>query len=484
MSQAALIARDSAALLLSRILLKLIGGVFFIVLARLLGAAEMGLYTLAFTLLNFCSLLSAFGLNNLLIRDVAQDPTRLDRYMTAALLLRLGLAVLCLGGLLAAGWALDLAVRPRRLLLLFGLLLFPEMLYKTVGLILNIGQRIAAGAAIAVAGTVLRVLLGLGALALGMGLEGVLGAYLVAGLLEAGIVLGTVAATSRLPRPAFDGPFTRRLVREALPFAAISLLGVIYFKLDFVMLAAYRDAAEVGIYGVCYALVDFLMYVPFSLTTAAFPVVVRRAAEAGSLRRMAEQAGRWLLLIGLPVPVVGVLLGTPLLTLLYGEAYRAGGSVVAVLLWAVPGLFLNALCADLLYARGAQRVALAILAVGIVANVGLNLWLIPPLGAVGAAAATVVTEALTLALSLTAVGRTLGVSPRLDREALKPVLASGGMALALWPLREAPLAASIPVGAAAYLAAVLLLRAIPPEDRRILGDLLRRLGGARIATGA
>ncbi|HEU5395219.1 MAG TPA: oligosaccharide flippase family protein, partial [Candidatus Methylomirabilis sp.] len=212
MSQAVLIARDSAALLLSRILLKLIGGVFFIVLARLLGAAEMGLYSLAFTLLNFCSLLSAFGLNNLVIRDVAQDATRLDRYMTAALLLRLGLAVLCLGGLLAAGWALDLAARPRRLLLLFGLLLFPEMLYKTVGLTLNIGQRIAAGAAIAVAGTLLRVLLGLGALALGMGLEGVLGAYLVAGLLEAGIVLGTVAATSRLPRPAFDGPFTRRLV--------------------------------------------------------------------------------------------------------------------------------------------------------------------------------------------------------------------------------------------------------------------------------
>jgi len=483
-SQAALVARDSAALLLSRIVLKVIGGVFFIVLARVLGATEMGLYTLAFTLLNFCSLLSAFGLNTLLVRDVAQDPSRLDRYMTAALLLRLGLAALCLLGLVAAGWALGLPARPRRLLLFFGLLLFPEMVYKTVGLTLNIVQRIAAGAVIAVAGTVLRVLLGLGALALGMGLEGVVGAYLAAGLLEAGIVLGAVAAYSRLPRPAFDGPFAGRLVREALPFAAISLLGVIYFKIDFVMLAAYREASEVGIYGVCYTLVDFLMYIPFSLTTAAFPVLARRAAEAGSLRRMAEQAGRWLLLAGLPVPVAGLLLGTPLLALLYGEGYRGGGPVLAVLLWAVPGLFLNALCADLLYARGRQRVAVGILAVGIVANVALNLWLIPPLGAVGAAAATVATEALTFALALTAVGRTLGASPRLDREALKPLLASAGMALAIWPLREGSLAAAIPLGAGAYLAGLLLLRAIPPEDRRVLGDLLRRLGRVRVPSGA
>jgi len=54
-------------------------------------------------------------------------------------------------------------------------------------------------------------------------------------------------------------------------------------------------------------------------------------------------------------------------------------------------------------------------------------------------------------------GRLLPLLPR-------PLLATAIMLAAMWPARHLPLAAPIVIGAAAYLAAVLLLRVVPRDD--------------------
>ena len=127
-------------------------------------------------------------------------------------------------------------------------------------------------------------------------------------------------------------------------------------------------------------------------------------------------------------------------------------------------------CRHALSASGRQRFDAWFVAGVAAVNVVLNLVLIPPLGVVGAALATLVAEGLILAWGWREVTRALGPL------ALGPsaLVAAGGVAamtLALLPLRAAPLPLSLATGALVYAAAILALdRQLPGQLRALLGS--------------
>jgi PST family polysaccharide transporter len=80
-------------------------------------------------------------------------------------------------------------------------------------------------------------------------------------------------------------------------------------------------------------------------------------------------------------------------TLLFGTAYQQAGSVLAVHIWAGIFVFLGVASANWFLIEGLQRYSFYRILSGAVVNVGLNLILIPKFGVIGAAWATVVSQA-------------------------------------------------------------------------------------------
>ena len=109
------------------------------------------------------------------------------------------------------------------------------------------------------------------------------------------------------------------------------------------------------------------------------------------------------MLIGTPIAVAGILLAPVVIPFVLGDDYEPAAGLfqvlmVALLLVAVSGVMNNALIA-----LGRTRTFAGIVVASLVVNVAVNLALLPTVGVVGAAIATVATEAFVLVLATIAV---------------------------------------------------------------------------------
>jgi PST family polysaccharide transporter len=84
------------------------------------------------------------------------------------------------------------------------------------------------------------------------------------------------------------------------------------------------------------------------------------------------------------------LIAEDVVRVIFGDAYLAAAPVLALHVWAGVFVFTRALISRWLIAEDLIRISLWSHGAGALANVLLNLWLIPPYGAQGAAIATLV----------------------------------------------------------------------------------------------
>jgi O-antigen/teichoic acid export membrane protein len=163
--------------------------------------------------------------------------------------------------------------------------------------------------------------------------------------------------------------------------------------------------------------------------------------------------------------VGGSLLAGPIVRLLFGIGYTASAAPFAILIWAIPlNLLRDVPLMALLSAEGEHWVFRVTLASAVL-NLLLNVALIPHFGLVGAASATVLTEAVRMALAAW-VARRKGFHLPGPRRFVKAGVASLAMAGCLLLSPNAPVWIGVPMGGIVYLAVLTGLGGI-------------RLGGGR-----
>lgn len=210
------------------------------------------------------------------------------------------------------------------------------------------------------------------------------------------------------------------IVRLALPTALADLCIQTLLALDLWALNALGGGLAPEIRGQ-YAAALNLARVPnllaFVLTSMLVPMISHALSSGGlvAARPMVLGATRFLLVLVLPACALIAADAGDILALLFSEAYRPGGHLLALLIFA-QGLgftLLNSLQAILLGAGAADTGARRIL-VAVVLAVVFNLTLIPLLGATGAALSAVLGFAVAAASVAVAVRRRLGalVEPR------------------------------------------------------------------------
>lgn len=360
-----------------------------VLLARLLGPADRGLFALLSTLPDLIAAVTSGGLNTAVGYDAArQRPMGL--LLTQVLLYGclLAGALTVLGLLLmdrfGADWEIARQLGPLAWLLLAAV---PLTVLKSGLLTLhNADGRVGAFNA-------LRLLESLVPLLLFVGLwwvwrEQPLSAALVSWL--GGTLLVVVVGWCWL------GRFHRLRLRwqpgeqgKLLRYSAQSHPGVLSQQLmlrsDYLFIGALLDPAALGLYAMASAAAELLLIIPEAVTT---PLMKRLLQQGEGIERLTPLALRITATVMLGACLSMALIGHWLIVTLFGAAY---GPAYAALLALLPGLFglcyASILRLDLL---GKQRPgALSwLLGFGALLNVLLNALLIPRLGIVGAGLAS------------------------------------------------------------------------------------------------
>lgn len=277
-------------------------------------------------------------------------------------------------------------------------------------------------------------------------------------------------------RVRLDAAAWPALIRETLPFGLGALCIVVLYREDTVMLNWLKGDAETGLYSSAFRLMEGTLLVPQAVALAAYPTFSRIFHEGCALRPQAEKLQRWLLIFCFPLMAGGILLA-PRVIGLFNEEYLLSTRVLQWLLLALPALYLNYLVGTLLRSVDRQTINLYSAAMALAVNFGMNLVLIPPLGARGAAIATVLTQFAYFGLMYFYLRGAVG-SLRIRAYFLKLCLCTVVMAGALCPILSVPLYVSIPLGAAVFIGIALLTGLVRREEIQEFLGFLRKGGGS------
>ncbi|HZU72754.1 MAG TPA: oligosaccharide flippase family protein [Acidimicrobiales bacterium] len=406
----------------------LVGGLqlgAFAVLAAHLGPSRAGVYTFAVGFAALFQPLVTFGLRAVALREIAQGRATESQLLPNVLYLRLvvaGLTYLLLWGVVAR---IGYTPAERSAALVVGLVLVPSAL-RSFDVAFELRLRLGW---VSIADLVESAAFCGGTIALALSHAGTLAfAWLYFGVNLAYVVVVSGAAWPVVrprwrPQPAAWLP----LVKAAAPVGLAGAFVAAYYRIDMAILAALKSQAVVGQYGVAYQLFDAMSVVPGLAAQVVGPVFARSFAAGPQL--LADRLGRalrlgclWLVLTG----VGGAMVAWRALPALPGLGrYHGAGVALAVLAPGAGLILLNTMISAALIHAHLQRRLLAVSAMVLVLNVGLDAALIPPFSYVGAAVATVVSEVAVVVASLGLLVRGLGVRlavPGLGRIALVGVV--------------------------------------------------------------
>jgi len=401
-------ARNLKVKAISEILVK--GGRFllFVAAVRLLGTEAFGRYAFAFTLGNILANGSDFGLQMHLSREVAQGSERSGAVLRQVMRAKAALTALMLLALVAIAFFYPRPSGDRALILAMGAASLAQSWAELWNYLFRGLQSLREEAWLNLLQTALALLLGLGLLGLGVGPLG-----LALGLLGAALLTTGAAITLLARRGLFAGAeaavgSARAAIASAAPIGVAILLSILYFRIDVLFLERMCGDSEVGRYGAAYRLLESLLFLPAIFLAALFPAFAERAAKsAAEMRRLHAVTLRWMLVLSLAI-VAGLELFAGLgLSLLFGPGYEGSIPILRALAPSLVFIFVNYALTHFLVALHGQKWNAVFALLCLALNCGLNLVLIPRLQGVGAALATVATEALLFLLCYWMVGRKL-----------------------------------------------------------------------------
>lgn len=444
---------------------------------RFLGDVKFGELYFAITFVLLIGFPIEFGFNQQLTRDVAQEPARALRYLSNTLFIKGILWLVLYGLILLACWLLGYSPEERLLVGICGFALlstatanafasvhysFERTVFPVVGSILEKG---------------LSALVGIILLRNGAGVQ------VIAFVLLGGSFSNALWQASWFFRLigihfSIDLALTRDLIKTSIPFLAYGVLGVIYYRIDTVLLSLMTSTAVVGWYGAAYRLFDTLLFLPsLVISTIMYPVFSKLSVSSeASLKVAIEKSTNFLLICVIPIATTLIVAAPNIIGFLYHRPEFSHS--IPALQGLAPGLvflYINSVLTSILVSTKREKKITIMAAIALVFNLGLNLILIPLYQQVGSAMVTSLTEMLLLCTSLLFIPRYL-LPLRSLRVGAKAVIASLAMALAILAVQDFNIFVILAVATPVYCAVATLLGTIPRQDLQALYSAVRQRG--------
>ena len=450
--------RNTVIVLAAKVVGRLVALVTVIATLRYLGPAPYGTFA---TLVNYTAIVSVMldlGFNVLFVREGARERSQIQRYLRNVMSVRVLMSVVSfgllaavlglagLGGLLVPGFVLMVLTS------------YSTLLRNALYAVQQLGFE-----AIAV---ILESLLLLGLVIFGretkQGITYFVWAY-AAQYAFSCVYFAIVLAVKKIAVIGwrFEPSLLRTWLWRGLPFALTFVITILYFRIDQPIVYALRSHAEAGWYGAAYKPFEALLFVPMTFLSVVFPVLSvyhreRPAEQIDAVNRFFKA----LLLIGWPMTVGIFVLAHPLNHAL--QLYNESEPALRILSLALAIAFVNNAFIGALSASDRQSSFTWAAGWSLVANIAMNLALIPTFGYIGASWATVMTEIVLGMVGWVLTARYVGRVP-VFHLSWRIVLAGLVMGVVVFPMRDlGGVAIAIPifVGVAVYTGAALLLRAV------------------------
>ncbi len=386
----------------------LIAAIVSIVVARTLGPSAAGTWSYVFAIYSVSLLVTTLGTDQILLIDLVGTREKRETVIATALALRMTASVLVAVALIAGSFAIGTQTPGQNELIRVLALSLLAMSFDVVGSWFRAQLRFdrvvfpsILAAAVGGAAKIYLIIHEHSIMPLG---------YLTvaqSALMQGMIVWSAYRSGLGIVRRGFSARYAGELLRASFPLMVSGLAVFVYYRANVFFINEFASKVDVGLYNAAAALSGIAYFIPTVMVTALTPSLYRlynadRVRFERSFRHMTA-----LLTLGLAAIALAVtLLSHRIILLLYGNAFLPAASVLALQVWTLIAVAYGLTSSVWLAAEKRTSVLMLRTVGGGAVSIALNLLLIPRLGIIGAAIATLVAMFVASTFILPFFGRT------------------------------------------------------------------------------
>ncbi|MGB9587810.1 MAG: flippase [Armatimonadota bacterium] len=446
--------------------------ILVVIAARVLGDTAFGYFSFALAVASIFEMLTDFGLNTLITRNLARNRKLVSWYLPNILGWKLLLSGLAVTLLIVSMSIMHQSVEARITTYIFGgaivLRSYKNTLYAFLQayerfdllLLTTYTERVLVLVGCAAVLFVTRSLIGLAVTFVLVRVPDLLFAYYLFHRKIARVHIG------------FDVRNAALVHRVAVPLGAYGAVLMIYSYVGTLAVALLRLPEEVGWYNAGYKVYEGLTMLPYLVGTVLLPRLSRLFnSDRDQHRLISLRVLTYLILISIPVAISVGALAPSIILLIYGEDYSPAVPVLMILAGAAMLMFLNWTFNTILISANKEKSVLKISSSALIVSIIASSILISRAGITGAAYSVLFTELYMLALLVVFTSKTLfslRVHSAVWRAALACGIAAGTLGLRDWKSPIVFVFLFLPL----YGLSLLGLTLINPEERSLIGKAL------------
>ena len=374
-----------------------------------LGEAEYGLYFAIFNFTYLFQILLDFGLQNYNAREVAADRTRINELLPGILFFKTILFCIYLVVCIAVAFPLGYLSKSFIWIIMANQILLSFNIYLRSNISAN--QYFITDALLSVLDKIMMIIFA-AVLIWGKIPQFPLTVFNFAAAQFLALAITWVVCLAFSLRLVQEWKFSfswkqlNQIAKVSLPYAVIHFLMTTYYRIDGVMLERMQSATECGIYAQSYRIMESLNNIGYLLATILLPLFAYRLSRKSNIQQLLRSGFSIIFVISVSIVVAFQFYAFDIINTLYPTGNEEYSSLVFSLLMYnfLPVGFLYVI-GTLLTANKNFRIMIPVLSVAVLMNIGLNYWLIPMIGALGAAWATLFTQLFILLVYAVAVFR-------------------------------------------------------------------------------
>ncbi len=207
-------------------------------------------------------------------------------------------------------------------------------------------------------------------------------------LLAVGYYLTYQRKTRSIFKWTYSNSLAKKLLIYSWPLIISGIMVSLFMKIDQIMLQNMEGVKEAGAYATVASLSEAWNFVPIVVVSSLFPAILNaRRDDPERYRKRIQHLYDLMVYLSVPVAIV-VSFAAPLIYKLYKPEYAYAAPVLSVHIWSGIFVFLGAASSQYLIAENFNKLTFVRTGAGALVNILLNLVLIPKMGMMGAAIAT------------------------------------------------------------------------------------------------
>ncbi|MGB9911151.1 MAG: oligosaccharide flippase family protein [Microgenomates group bacterium] len=362
---------NSAVQILGKIITTFLSFLSVSILTRYLGQEGFGNFSLAFAYFSIFGIIADWGLQLTMVREIASKKFPKEIYGTYF-------------------WIKLFLVLFSTLLAIFCLLFFPYSKFLKIGIILA-----CIGSAIGVLNTygtvIFQANLRLDLVALVDVITKVVttifivifvflkfGFYSIVNTVLIGNLAGSILIIFFLKKfikekLIFDFNLGKKLLIKAFPVGFLSILSLLYFKVDTIILSIYRGPSEVGIYSLAYKILENILVLWGFYMATIYPLLTNFVGNKKKLQNLFRNSIYIALGFSLIIIFFGFIFSSLVIKILGGEKFYESILILRILLLSIPLFYLNNLFSYLFLAKENTTIPILGMSITLLINVILNI---------------------------------------------------------------------------------------------------------------